>query len=396
MIDFILIFIFVVSGLIAIVLSFIEVRKILIINLFTKLKHTGFNESEEGISIKNFAHYVDVHLADNEKLRNKGIPVRKLTPKHSNRVNKSLKISPHLASSGIRLLYATTTLLICLAGVLIIGALFLHAGTIVNIEPDININPSLTPNKDPVDHQENDIHSFVLEYSELFKNDIAIDWESYRMDEEQRYYLENGSSETGISISYFDSDEEDIDWDVLYNDGIGYVLVRIGGRGYDTGKIYLDKKYTEYMEAATETGIKVGCYFYSQAISQAEADEEIEQIVKSVAGYKDVLDYPIGISFERGKRASDLSDEECIDLVKYICIRILQAGYTPMIIGSTEWYEQFPAGTFSGYLKLVSSKERPRNIDNCIIWEYDDNSENIIAGVKNAVELSVSTYGLLG
>lgn len=396
MIDFILIFIFVVSGLIAIVLSFIEVRKILIINLFTKLNHTGFNESEEGISIENFAHYVDVHLADNEKMRNKGIPVRKLTTKHSNRVNKFLKISSHLASSGIRLLCATTmaTLLICLVGVLIIGALFLYAGTTVNIEPDIN--PSSTPNTDPIDHQGDDIHSFVLEYSALFKNDIAIDWESYRMDEEQRYYLENGLSETGISISYFDSDEEDIDWDALYNDGIGYVLVRIGGRGYDTGKIYLDKKYTEYMEAATETGIKVGCYFYSQAISQAEADEEIEQIVKSVAGYKDVLDYPIGISFERGKRTSDLSAEECIDLVKYICIRLLQAGYIPMIIGGTEWYEQFPAGTFSGYLKLVSSKEPPRYIDNCIIWEYDDNAKNTIAGVKNAVELSVSTYGLLG
>lgn len=361
--DFFLIFVSAVSGVLAIVASFVEARKSRTENLKERINDKIENESEEHTTFEKSGNYIHEPVLGDKKLRNR------------------------------KVVLLMSNLLGLVMGVLTIVVVFVNVGAIVvNHEPIIN-PPSL--NGDKVDQQEDDIHSFVLKYNKLFKNSIVIDWESWQIDGEQRYYLENALSETGISISSFDSSEKDIDWETLDDDDISYVLVRIGGRGYETGRIYLDKKYAEYMEAAAENGIKVGCYFYSQAINQVEADEEIEQIVKSIAEYKNVLDYPIGISLDRGERASNLSDEECIDLVKYMCIKLLQAGYIPMIMGNTEWFEQFPIGTFNGYLKLVSSKEPPQYIDNCIIWEYDENAENIVLGVKNAVELSMSTYGLL-
>lgn len=361
--DFFLIFVSIVSGVLAIVASFVEARKKQAEQLKKRINDKITDEAEENATLEKSGNYIREILFGNKKLRNR------------------------------RIERLTLDLLGFVMGVLTIVVLLVNAGTIViNYEP--TIIPA-SPDGDQVDQQENDIHSFVLKYNKLFKNSIVIDWESWQINEEQRYYLENTLSETGISISSLDSSEKDIDWETLVDDDISYVLVRIGGRGYESGKIYLDKKYAEYMEAAAEIGIKVGCYFYSQAINQEEADEEIEQIVKSITEYKNVLDYPIGISLDRSGRASNLSDEECIDLVKYMCIKLLQAGYIPMIMGNTEWYEQFPIGTFNGYLKLVSSKEPPQYIDNCIIWEYDENAESIVVGVKNAVELSMSTYGLL-
>lgn len=52
--------------------------------------------------------------------------------------------------------------------------------------------------------------------------------------------------------------------------------MRIGYRGMESGELSMDSKYTEYMNGATESGIKLGTYIYSQAISKEEMDEEIE------------------------------------------------------------------------------------------------------------------------
>ena len=45
-------------------------------------------------------------------------------------------------------------------------------------------------------------------------------------------------------------------------------MIRCGGRGYGTkGILYTDEKFKQNIEGATSAGIKVGVYFYSQAIT---------------------------------------------------------------------------------------------------------------------------------
>lgn len=235
-----------------------------------------------------------------------------------------------------------------------------------------------------------DMHTIVLENDSLFQDNIFVDWSLYH-EENGRFFLENVPSETGISVS---EHQEKIDWEKVKLDGVDYALIRIGGRGKETGNLYLDSRFNENMDESKAIGLKVGGYFYSQATNQKEMDEEIEMILEALEEY--TLDYPIGIGLEREVecRTIELSDDEYVDLIKYFCIRIKQSGYTPMIMGREEWYNKFPKGTFDGYLKLVSNSEVPRNIDNCIIWEYQESAQNMVVSLS-PVELSVSIYSNL-
>ena len=80
--------------------------------------------------------------------------------------------------------------------------------------------------------------------------------------------------------------------------------------------------------------MKVGVYFYSQSINKTEIDEEISAILEIIKDYD--ITYPVCIYLDRfaegsienkESRASILSDEEYINLVKYFSITINQKGY---------------------------------------------------------------------
>ena len=101
-------------------------------------------------------------------------------------------------------------------------------------------------------------------------------------------------SEMGVNVSYY---QGKIDWDKVKKFGIDFAIVRIGYRGMESGELSMDSKYTEYMNGATESGIKLGTYIYSQAISKEEMDEEIEFCLYAMKKYN--ITYPIGIQLDR-------------------------------------------------------------------------------------------------
>lgn len=54
-------------------------------------------------------------------------------------------------------------------------------------------------------------------------------------------------------------------------------MIRVGYRSYGAdSKLYKDPKFDENVKGALNAGIKVGVYFYSQAITRAEANEEAD------------------------------------------------------------------------------------------------------------------------
>ena len=226
------------------------------------------------------------------------------------------------------------------------------------------------------------------------KNSEVIDWEwEYQGNaDDMRLYLKNTPSELGIDVSKY---QGTIDWEKVKADGIDFAIIRVGSRGYGSGgNLYSDSKFKENMDGAIANGIKTGVYFYSQATNRDEVDEEIDKILKDIEGYS--LDYPIGVELicERDDyRTYELSttehQEEYIDLIKYFCNSIKQNGYTPMIYGTMEWFQQFPEGSFDGYYKWIYSRVAPNNIDNCIIWQYERGT-SVVDGISNvSVDLSV-------
>ena len=96
-------------------------------------------------------------------------------------------------------------------------------------------------------------------------------------------YSEAGSSSSfaGIDVSKY---QGDIDWKKVAADGIDFAMIRMGARGYSSGNVLLDDKFFDNMKGCSENGIKVGIYFYSQAMTEAEAVEEEDDSAIVIGG----------------------------------------------------------------------------------------------------------------
>jgi len=130
----------------------------------------------------------------------------------------------------------------------------------------------------------------------------------------------------GIDVS---DHQGDIDWQAVYDSGVRFAMIRVGYRGYSKGSLYADERFAEYVEGARAVGIKVGSYFFSQAISVAEAKEEASIVLKLLDGLE--LDYPFGYDWERivgdKARTDNVNFRTATDCAKAFYDILTEAGY---------------------------------------------------------------------
>ena len=187
---------------------------------------------------------------------------------------------------------------------------------------------------------ENLIYSYEEEYVfapvlESVNKHSLLDENFQKTEDGLMQYVENGTvtSHTGIDVSKY---QGDIDWTAVKADGIEYAFIRLGIRGYESGKIVVDEYYEDNMKGANAAGVKAGVYFFTQAVTVEEAKEEAEFVIQNLAGY-DVA-CPVVFDVERisgGKgRADQLTQEQRTDITVAFCEAIKAAGYTPMIYGN--------------------------------------------------------------
>ncbi|MBR3307747.1 MAG: glycoside hydrolase family 25 protein [Lachnospiraceae bacterium] len=147
-------------------------------------------------------------------------------------------------------------------------------------------------------------------------------------------YMEGGSevSVPCIDVSQF---QGAIDWQQVADSGIEYAFIRCGFRGYGSGALVEDECFRQNMEGASAAGIKLGVYFFSQAVNEAEAIEEADMVAELIKPYK--ISLPVAIDVEpitTGQaRADALNRDERTKCVKAFLERIKAWGYKPMIYG---------------------------------------------------------------
>lgn len=97
---------------------------------------------------------------------------------------------------------------------------------------------------------------------------------------------ENGvTARLGIDVSEFQGEE--IDWKQVKESGVEFVIIRLGYRAYgESGELVLDAMYEQNIQGALEAGLDVGVYFFSQAVSAAEAVEEAEFVLDHLSPYE--------------------------------------------------------------------------------------------------------------
>lgn len=140
----------------------------------------------------------------------------------------------------------------------------------------------------------------------------------------------------GIDVSRH---QEKIDWQMVAEDGVEFAFIRVGYRGYgSTGRMMEDDYFEANIKGAVSAGIKVGVYFFSQAITEEEVLEEAEFVLNKIAPYK--IDCPVVYDVERVTEADGrmnlISVEERTRFAKLFCQKIEEAGYRPMLYYNTE------------------------------------------------------------
>ena len=98
----------------------------------------------------------------------------------------------------------------------------------------------------------------------------------------------------GIDVS---EHQGSIDWARVKADGIDFAILRVGYRGTGKeGKLMTDARFEENYAGAEAAGIPVGVYFYSQATSVSEAEEEAAFVRALLKGR--ALQHPVFFDWE--------------------------------------------------------------------------------------------------
>ncbi len=152
-------------------------------------------------------------------------------------------------------------------------------------------------------------------------------------------YIEDGKNIAlfGVDVSRWN---ETIDWKKAKEAGVDFAIIRAAYRGTSAeGNIYTDTYFEDNIKKASENGIKIGAYFFSQAVTVEEAIEEADYIVKVLEPYRDLITFPVAFDTEKADnaRANDMSADERTAVTKAFCERIKASGYKPMIYFSTVW-----------------------------------------------------------
>ena len=218
-----------------------------------------------------------------------------------------------------------------------------------------------------------------------------LDNNGFTADSSLKYYNENGkaASTEGIDVSSYSGD---IDWKKVKESGIDFAMIRVGGRGYGkSGEMYTDERALEYINGAKAEGIKVGAYFFSQAINTEEAIEEADY-VKSVLG--DIkLDYPVAYDWEIIKdddaRTDNVSASQATERARAFCDRVKELGYTPILYSpSRELYFKYDLSRLADIdIWYCEYANVPTFYYEFSMWQYS--ATGTIDGIEGAVDLNV-------
>jgi GH25 family lysozyme M1 (1,4-beta-N-acetylmuramidase) len=196
-------------------------------------------------------------------------------------------------------------------------------------------------------------------------------------------------SHKGIDVS---SHQGKIDWQKVADDGVEFAFIRTALRGYGSGKLVEDEYCDANIKGATDAGIHVGLYIFSQAITEDEVLEEAQQIIDKASEFG--VDGPIVIDVEKVSsstgRMNALSVEERTNLVLLFCQTVENAGYKPMIYHNTEMGAlMVDIATLEDYDKWFASYAEtmfyPYQYD---IWQYS--AKGSVDGIKTDVDMNIS------
>ena len=232
--------------------------------------------------------------------------------------------------------------------------------TVSETEPE---NPTIPPDRNPYD-----------------RYDFQYDRHNYLK-------LQNLTSYAGVDVSAF---QGDIDWKKVKQSGIDFAIIRLGYRGYESGKLVEDAYAKANLKNAKEAGLKIGAYFFSQALSIQETDQEIQFMLKVLGDTR--LDMPVVLDWEipaATARTRNMDSRTLTDIQLHFCGQMRDQGYQPMVYfnwhQSEHLYVLHDLEEYPFWLALYQDRMTyPWKVE---MWQYSDKGK--VPGINGNVDLNV-------
>ncbi|MFG6358528.1 MAG: glycoside hydrolase family 25 protein [Acetatifactor sp.] len=260
----------------------------------------------------------------------------------------------------------------------------------------VPVNPTRVQVKDKVEYV------FIDDISLLIKTEEEIDAleedtgvaeaeEDSDKTEIKKLQTPTANATVGIDVSKWN---REIDWEKVKAAGVDFAIIRAGYRGSTTGSLVVDPYFETNIKAATRAGVKVGVYFFTQAVNEVEAVEEASMALELVNEYS--LDYPIFIDTEGagGNGRADGLDVETRTLVcDAFCRTVVNAGREAGVYSGRNWfYNKIQVSRLENYcIWLAEWRSVPLYDGYYHMWQYT--SKGKIDGIEGNVDMNISYMG---
>lgn len=217
------------------------------------------------------------------------------------------------------------------------------------------------------------------------------DYDYQNLNQESQFYSYQDANYQSAILIDVSEHNGNIDFAKVKSQGIDFIYLRLGWRGYTEGKIYLDRRFEEYYRSAAANGFKIGCYFFSQAIDEAEAIAEASFLLENIQGKHFQL--PIAYDYEDTDeelgRIKELTLEEKTANAAAFLKTITAAGYQGIIYANLNWLNNsYDPALLSQYpIWLAQYAKQPQYQNSFAIWQYSDSG--IVEGIENPVDLNL-------
>jgi len=190
---------------------------------------------------------------------------------------------------------------------------------------------------------------------------------------------------TGVDVSEY---QGDIDWQAVAEDGVRFAFIRIGYRGTTEGNLFADRTFEQNLAGAQGAGIACGAYFFSQATSVSEAEEEATFVLELLGGR--ALSYPVVYDLEvaQGTRVRGMDNQVATACAQAFCEAIRDGGYDVMVYGNRYDLARYDDGVLGTYdLWLAEYADCPSYDRRFALWQYTN--EGTVAGIGFGVDLNL-------
>ena len=141
------------------------------------------------------------------------------------------------------------------------------------------------------------------------------------------------STKYGIDVSKW---QASINWQTVKSSGkVDFVIMKAGYGNQATQK---DPRFEENYNGCKANNIPCGCYWYSYAMSVAEAEREADACLKAISGKK--FEYPIYLDIEEAKQFR-LGRQAVSNMVNAFCKKLEAAGYFVGVYSSKSHFDSY-------------------------------------------------------